>query len=331
MIHHTHDTFRKARERRAPMGVIALIAAFGLTAAACGGSDDAASSTTDGTREVAPVATDAPVETEVSGTDAESATTSAPEDTSVESAPANTTSGEVAGTCSYSFVDGSPYQSCKVTSEEPSALPSTFAQGFESFTVEGTTTPAGGAQALVGGSDTAFVFAGTNLSDTARIIGATRGVGQFEGSTAHAFVLSPANSPDGRFTMDWFVGDDPQFEPGIDGESAIVDVVCVIGESTESCTYLGTDDRFVPAPDERTLVFIDPKGVTDPIDGVVAFTSAAETGAFRAGLVDANGLRRFTGLSDGTGEFDGVLLAEEGWGQVDGDTFTGSVRMSIIN
>jgi hypothetical protein len=110
----------------------------------------------------------------------------------------------------------------------------------------------------------------------------------------------------------------------------LVDFECTKAADIQSCAYSGDDERFVPAADERVIVGIEPEGVADPIDGVSIFTSASTDGGLRTGLVDDNGLRRFVGVHDGVGEFEGKLIQEEGWGRLDGNTFAGTIRLNVI-
>lgn len=45
---------------------------------------------------------------------------------------------------------------------------------------------------------------------------------------------------------------------------------------------------------------------------------------------DDTGLRRFTGIRDGVGELEGSLIEKTGWGRRVGDSFTGTIQMSVI-
>lgn len=348
MKHQIHAAARSAtRRRRTQRRIGTALAVLGLVASACGASGGATDTTAAAPAEVRDLeqevaATEVPdvepVTTTTEVPDVEPVTTTTVETAEPESQPAASalTSGEVSGNCAYAFVGQIDVgavldQSCRISPENSSALPDEFGQQFIQFAaVQGTATPAGGATVVAGGSDGAFVLAGTVLADTARLVAVTRGVREFEGSTVHVVVFSPA-SPDGRFTMDWFVGDEAPLDPIVDETSAMVEFECTLAGGAESCTYEGNDDRFVPGDDDRTLATIVPDGVTDPIDGVSIFTSAAPDGAFRAGLDDENGLRRFVGLREGTGEFEGGLIAEEGWGQLDGNTFIGTMRLTVLS
>jgi len=59
------------------------------------------------------------------------------------------------------------------------------------------------------------------------------------------------------------------------------------------------------------------------------FAATYESGSIRTGLVESTGVLRFAGVATGSGELDGLLVHEIGWGETSADgTATGVIEMT---
>jgi hypothetical protein len=99
----------------------------------------------------------------------------------------------------------------------------------------------------------------------------------------------------------------------------------------QSCTYEGDDPRFVPTADADQAVVTASGGGAGRFGSTRYFAATYESGAVRTGLVDADGVLRFTGLAEGTGELSGLLVHEIGWGETNADgSVSGIIRMTAL-
>ncbi len=210
-------------------------------------------------------------------------------------------------------------------------------------------TPAG---AFVTLSENGFMNAGLLWDDgtRGRWIGLAEGEGDYEGAAVYLYGSS-LQFPDGSEEFDghWWVGEGAQPSTS-DQTETVVDVSFVCEQvasvdpettHTQTCTYDSADPRFIPGP-ETIDVNVFPADFATTADGSGAvmstdfFTSVSDADAIRSGLVTAGQVIRWSGMRSGSGELEGMLIHELGWGEVaEGDvdgtsTLTGIIQMTVV-
>jgi len=258
-------------------------------------------------------------------------------------------------TASCTLDEGTPNaQTRRIEYEQRCALDEATPQPFEvpqtiALSVV-TGEPANGtARSFVSADGRGYVTAGYVLGSEQWFVGGAPGAGDFAGLPIH---FTGHSGADGGVVYDWYVDDGPPPVSATEGAadvaaSAEVTFVCVptppasadtaSGNSTapddapvlrQSCTYDGDDPRFVPTSSADQAVLTASGGGAGRFGTTRFFAATYESGSIRTGLVESTGVLRFAGVATGSGELDGLLVHEIGWGETSADgTATGVIEM----
>jgi hypothetical protein len=161
-----------------------------------------------------------------------------------------------------------------------------------------------------------------------RLVGIAAGANDYEGVTIHTSSRFLASNDAGS-GLDWYIDDGSHTIPNsevveltsnvtITCEGVLVDDGDPTTETyDQTCNYVGADARLVPQPNTQRVVIFEADESVEAIDGTRYITMVTDSGTIRAGIIDRDGVIRFVGMTDGSGELEGTLVHELAWGQAD--------------
>ncbi|MFK7916529.1 MAG: hypothetical protein AB8G14_00510 [Ilumatobacter sp.] len=232
-------------------------------------------------------------------------------------------------------------------------LPFAGDQLLEVSVLQDVGTPETPATAFVSLGNDGFMNAGLNWGGFTRgsYVGVAEGIDDYAGTAVFLSDFSSQNADGSNRVSDgrWWTNAEPQ--PGATGDFPTVAEISIACADTSpstnepttvfECTYDGEDiARFMPES-ERHVGRIIPADFGPTQNGPSSvlssdfFSTTSEDGmVIRSGVYATFRYFVWSGLRVGTGEFEGSLLHESGWGQTsspgDPSSFEGVIQLSII-